>query len=168
MKSKKKNKNKRIPGYQLYTDHISVKKHSTITAAINVINDITEALDKKHCCLSLSKDLSKAFDTVDHNILIKRLTDIVFSELAVGWVANYLTYRTQAIELEGANLKVLQVLKRYHKGQFWVLYYLLYMFKCNEKNTPNYVIHFYVDDSFLYCFAPTPAKASAYLQYTLV
>jgi hypothetical protein len=40
------------------------KKHSTITAAMHVLNDITEAIDKKQHCVSLFIDLSKAFDTV--------------------------------------------------------------------------------------------------------
>ena len=41
------------------------KKHSTITAAMKVLNYITEALDKKQHSVSLFIDLSKAFDTVD-------------------------------------------------------------------------------------------------------
>ena len=44
------------------------KKHSTITAAMKVVNDISVALDKKQHCASLCIDLSKAFDTVDHDI----------------------------------------------------------------------------------------------------
>ena len=49
------------------------KKHSTITAATKVINDILVALDKKQHCASLFIDLSKAFDTVDHAVLKHRL-----------------------------------------------------------------------------------------------
>jgi hypothetical protein len=46
------------------------KKHSTITAAMEVLKDITEALDKKkQHCVSLFIDLSIVFDTVDHAIL---------------------------------------------------------------------------------------------------
>ena len=56
------------------------KKHSTITAAMKVLNDITEALDKKQHCVSLFIDLSKAFDTVDHAILRQRLPSVGLSE----------------------------------------------------------------------------------------
>ena len=52
------------------------KKHSTITAAMKVLNDITEARDKKQHCVSLFIDLSKDFDTVDHAILRQRLSSV--------------------------------------------------------------------------------------------
>ncbi len=37
------------------------------------LNDIVESLDNKQHCVCLFIDLSKAFDTVDHNILLDRL-----------------------------------------------------------------------------------------------
>ena len=70
------------------------KKHSTITAAMKVLNDITEVL-KQQLCLSLFIDISKAFDTVDHAILRQRLSSVGLSEHAVAWFANYLSDRTQ-------------------------------------------------------------------------
>ena len=71
------------------------KKHSTITAAMKVLNDITEAIDKQQHCVSLFIDLSKAFDTVDHAILRQRLSSVGLSEHAIAWFANYLSSRTQ-------------------------------------------------------------------------
>ena len=55
------------------------KKHSTITAALKVLNDITEVLD-----------FSKAFDTVDHAMLSQRLSSLGLSEHSVALFANYL------------------------------------------------------------------------------
>ena len=52
------------------------KKHSTITAAMKVLNYITEALDNKQHCVSLFIDLSKAFDTVNHDILRQKLSSV--------------------------------------------------------------------------------------------
>jgi len=62
---------------------------------VKAINYVTETLDKKKCSLSLFVDLSKAFHTVDHNGLIKRLSVIVSPQQAVRWFANYLESRTQ-------------------------------------------------------------------------
>ena len=70
------------------------KQHSTITAAIKVVNDIIEALDGRKYCAALFIDLSKAFDTVDHVILADRLHKIGLSDQAVNWFSNYLSGRT--------------------------------------------------------------------------
>ena len=67
---------------------------------MKVINNILEALNSKKCCLSLFIDFSKAFDTVDHSILLDRLKASGFSDQAVGWFANYLSGRSQAVQLE--------------------------------------------------------------------
>ena len=41
-----------------------------------VLNDVTIALDSKQCCAAIFIDLAKAFDTVDHSILVGRLRSI--------------------------------------------------------------------------------------------
>ena len=68
------------------------KKHTTITAAMKVFNNITEAIDKKHHCVSLCIDLSNAFDSVDHAILRQRLSRVGLSEHAVAWFATMQDY----------------------------------------------------------------------------
>ena len=47
--------------------------HSTETAVLRVISDILEALDRGDLAALTLLDLSAAFDTVDHTILIRRL-----------------------------------------------------------------------------------------------
>ena len=62
---------------------------------MNVLNGITEALDKKQHCISLFIDL---------RLLIKlrqRLAIVGFSEHAVAWFANYLSDRTQCTQFDG-------------------------------------------------------------------
>ena len=50
-------------------------KHSTETALIKVQNDILSALDAGSSAILLMLDLSAAFDTIDHDILLARLCD---------------------------------------------------------------------------------------------
>ena len=87
------------------------KQHSTITAAIKVVNDIIEALDGRKYCAALFIDLSKAFDTVDHVILADRLHKIGLSDQAVNWFSNYLSGRTQCVQAAGSSSSFLPVLK---------------------------------------------------------
>ena len=52
------------------------KLHSTITSLINCTDNWYINIDKKQLNLSLSLDLKKAFDTVDHKIMVKKLNAI--------------------------------------------------------------------------------------------
>ena len=51
--------------------------HSVETALLNVTNDILCALDNRQAVLLVLFDVSSAFDTVDHEILLQRLHDDV-------------------------------------------------------------------------------------------
>lgn len=52
--------------------------HSTITVATSVVDDIVNSLDNKQHCTALVVDLSKALDTVDHNILLNKMLSVGF------------------------------------------------------------------------------------------
>lgn len=78
-----------------------------MTAALKVLYDVVSAFDNKQDCVSLFIDLSKAFDTFDHQILLKCLESIGFYEKC-NWFANYLanlvnylSCRAQAVVADG-------------------------------------------------------------------
>ena len=58
---------------QEYMQSAFRKKYSTETAIIKVTNDILRAMDRGECTILTMLDLSAAFDTVDHVILLNRL-----------------------------------------------------------------------------------------------
>ena len=64
---------------------------------MKVVNDVASILDNKQSCAALFIDLSKAFDTVDHQILKQRLLSIGLSSHAVGWFVNYPSERSQCV-----------------------------------------------------------------------
>ena len=76
--------------------------HSCETALLRVQNDILLAIDNRHCVMLLLLDLSAAFDTVDHVILLKRLNSkFSIRGTALDWFRSYLTNRTQVVLIDG-------------------------------------------------------------------
>ena len=76
--------------------------HSTETALLKVANDLLLALDKKHVSVLSLLDLSAAFDTIDHSLLLTRLhNSFGISHTALAWFKSYLTDRSQTVSING-------------------------------------------------------------------
>jgi hypothetical protein len=86
------------------------------SAALKILKDVTIALDSKQYCAALYIDLAKAFDTVDHSILVGWLRSTGISEGSLGWFANYLSQRVQCIKSENLLSQPLPVTKGVHQG----------------------------------------------------
>ena len=74
--------------------------HSTETALIRVQNDILWELDHQNIVLLVLLDLSAAFDTIDHDLLLERLSVRVgIKGTALQWFTSYLSNRTQSVHI---------------------------------------------------------------------
>ena len=74
------------------------KCHSTETAMLRVENDLLQASDSGCVSILSLLDLSAAFNTTDHNILITRLrTTFGCSGTVLNWFISYLSCRTQSV-----------------------------------------------------------------------
>ena len=71
------------------------KGHSTSHALNLSINHINKAVNNKEHVLAIFIDLSKAFDTIDHNILLHKLSHYGIRGNAYNLVKSYLTNRAQ-------------------------------------------------------------------------
>ena len=87
--------------YNLFEKYQSAYKkfHGTETAILKVQNDILWKLDNKHAVFLVLLDLSAAFDTIDHNILLSRLTSTGVRGPALNWITSYLSCRNQSVSI---------------------------------------------------------------------
>ena len=77
------------------------KGHSTDHALIKLIDSIYDSFNQNKYTLGVFIDLSKTFDTVDHNILICKINSYDIKNNSRKWFSSYLSNRKQFIE-EGA------------------------------------------------------------------
>ena len=78
------------------------QNYSTETALLKIHSDIMQALDQGNIALMILLDMSAAFDTVDHAVLLEILnTKYGVSGSALNWFSSYLSDRTQSVSLHG-------------------------------------------------------------------
>jgi retron-type reverse transcriptase len=75
------------------------KGHSTATTLLKFKDDITKAMKKGEITLAIFADYSKAFDTVDFEILISKLYKLNYSKSFLHWLVSYLTNRQQYVKV---------------------------------------------------------------------
>jgi len=73
-------------------------KHSTYMAINKLYNQISTSLDNKLCTAGIFLDLSKAFDTLDHQILVNKLNYYGIRGVANSWIESYLNDRKQFVK----------------------------------------------------------------------
>lgn len=73
------------------------KKSNTQSTTIDFLNHVTTSLDKQKYVITLSVDLQKAFDVVDHRILLKKLELIGIRENMLSLIQIYLYNREQCL-----------------------------------------------------------------------
>lgn len=75
--------------------------HSTEHATVEFVDRIAQSIDKGEIPFSIFIDLSKAFDTLDHQILLKKLDHYGIQGSQLSWFKNYLSDRTQSVKFNG-------------------------------------------------------------------
>ncbi len=73
------------------------KEHSTVHPMMLLLNYLTKALNAKKHSIVIFCDLQKAFDTCDHEILLKKLSNLGIRNNELLWFKNYLSNREQYV-----------------------------------------------------------------------
>jgi hypothetical protein len=78
-------------------------QHSTIHAVNEFVDDTITSIENREYTISVFLDLSKAFDTIDHKILIKKLEWYGVRGVALEWFKSYLDTRKQYVQYKNVN-----------------------------------------------------------------
>ena len=85
------------------------EKHSTEHAIMQLVDQINCSFEKTLYTLDIFIDLSKAFDTVNHKILITRLEDYGVKGTNLQWLKSYLENRKQFIAYENFSTSYISI-----------------------------------------------------------
>ena len=127
------------------------KNSSTITAISEITDDIYESIEKKQPTIAAFIDFQKAFDKLNHNILLKKLKFFGFTDSAIKFFKNYLSDRKQITLVNNVKSNSLPITHGVPQGSnVGPLLFLLYINdigysikKCRFK--------LFADDTVIYC-----------------
>ncbi|KAI5708477.1 hypothetical protein M8J77_023403 [Diaphorina citri] len=77
------------------------RRHSTATALVKVTDDVRLSLDAGKATILVLLDMSKAFDSVDFDVLIATLKGMGLSDNTLSWIGSYLRGRRQRVMHDG-------------------------------------------------------------------
>ena len=137
------------------------KLHSTETALLYVTDQLLQAMDNKKVSIMVLLDMSKAFDSIRHDILLSKLQNLDFSQGALDWFQSYLSNRQQCVRIGDAVSKVLPL--EFGVPQGSILGPVLFTIYVNDLlSVPKRCLSAsYVDDCKLYLsFSPAELPTS--------
>jgi hypothetical protein len=123
------------------------EEHSTEHALFEIVDRVSSALDGGLSPIAIFLDLSKAFDTINYDILLSKLEHYGFRGSTLGWLRSYLTNRSQYVAYDNVSSATLPVSLGVPQGS--ILGPLLFIIYTNDIQNSTDFFHFiiYADDT---------------------
>ena len=127
------------------------KSYSTNHALLSIVEQIRESMDNKRFSCGVFIDLEKAFDTVNHEILIAKLEHYGIRGIAKKWFHSYLTQRSQTVRINGEVSTKRWITCGVPQGSILgPLLFLLYINDMHNSIKKSTMYHFADDTNLLY------------------
>ena len=127
------------------------QKFLTSHVLINLTENIRQALDEGYIGCGIFVDLQKAFDTVDHEILLSKLDYYGIRGISNNWFKSYLSNRKQFVSINGYDSGLAEIKYGVPQGSvLGPLLFLLYINDVNQAITFCQLHHFADDTNLLY------------------
>lgn len=127
--------------------------HSCETAITKIHNDLLIMMDKKTNVVLLLLDLSAAFDTINHDLLINKLVKMYgISDVALSWLKSYLSDRTFKVVVNGVSSNYCELSIGVPQGSILgPLLFIMYTRDLEKVITKyGFSVHLYADDTQIY------------------
>jgi len=141
--------------------------HSTETCLLNMVNDWTNSMNSGDMIGVAFIDLRKAFDTVNHGILLSKLQSLGASATALEWFSSYLSCRTQRVSFKNTMSSSRLVSTGVPQGSILgPLFFIIFINSMNRVISHGQ-ISMYADDTTLSVSGKDPQDISAKLSSDL-
>ena len=141
--------------------------HSTTHTLVTICDEIQRAIDTADYACGVFIDLQKAFDTVNHKILIEKLYHYGIRGAPLAWFKSYLSMRNQFVNINNTHSKQHDISHGVPQGS--VLGPLLFIIYINDLHQAIKFskVHHFADDANLLCIDKSMKKINMHINHDL-
>ena len=127
------------------------QKRSCETQLLTTLRDFSQTLNTSGQTDAILLDFSKAFDKVDHKLLLSKINNTGIHGPLFDWISSFLSNRTQYVIVDGCVSEPKAVLSGVPQGTvLGPLFFLIYINDISENLSPGTFLRLFADDSLLY------------------
>ena len=121
--------------------------YSTNSALMSIVENIQTQLDNGEFPIGVFVDLRKAFDTVDHRVLLQKLEHYGVRGISKKWFSSYLTNRKQFVSIDNYNSTTKTILRGVPQGSILGLFLFLIHINNINKCVKYFKAYHFADDT---------------------